>query len=172
MKSIITTSISLFLFATTAFPALWTSREYRCEVNLPDGAPHIMRWEPSGSVEEGTLVGAIRQDRRAYVFLGYVDLSKEVKLHLNEKSIEQLEKRYFGEGKGFRHSIERISLHGIPGFRLTGRQNYQGDNFGLVVDMYEINGFIYQLAAMKEDELHPLQDPDIKAYMDSFRALK
>jgi hypothetical protein len=38
--------------------------------------------------------------------------------------------------------------------------------------MYEANGLIYQVAGMKEDDLRPLNDPDINGYMKSFRLLR
>jgi hypothetical protein len=124
-----------------------------------------------GSTEDGTLVGARRIDRSAFVFLGYVDLSKRKGFHLNEKSIEELEKRFFGSGQGFRRGLQRISLHGMPGYRLTGDSIYHGSHYGLVVDMFEANSRIYQIAGMKQDDLYPLKDPEIKGSMASFKLL-
>jgi hypothetical protein len=60
--------------------------------------------------------------------------------------------------------LERISLHGLPGYRLTGDEVYNGGHYGLVVDMYEANSRIYEIAGMKEGDNHPLKDPDIRAY--------
>jgi hypothetical protein len=125
-----------------------------------------------GSTEEGTLVGATRVDGSAFVFLGYVNISKRPKFHLNEKTVEELEKRFFGPGLGFRRSIERVSLRGMWGYRLTGDSIYHGSRFGLVVDMYEAGGLIYQIAGMKEYDLQPLKDYDIKGYMGSFKLLR
>jgi hypothetical protein len=166
--------LTLFIFVGTASAVTWKSSDYNCQVNLPDGEPITGggRWSPVGSTEEGTLVGAMRADGSAFVFLGYVDIAKRPKFHLNEKTIEELEKRYFGPGLGFRRSIERVSLRGMPGYRLTGDSVYHGSRFGLVVDMYEIGGVIYQIAGMKENDLHPLKDPDIMGYMGSFRLLR
>ena len=123
--------------------------------------------------ETGTETGTERQrlDQSAFVFLGYVDLSKRKNFHLNEKSIEELEKRFFGSGQGFRRGLERISLHGMPGYRLTGDSVYQNTHYGLVVDMFEANNRIYQIAGMKQNEIHPLKDSDIKGAMTSFKLL-
>jgi hypothetical protein len=141
---------------------------------FPDGDPMTAGngWSPVGSTEERTLVGAMRVDGSAFVFLGYVNIAKRPKFHLNDKTIEELEKRFFGPGLGFRRSIQRVSLHGMPGYRLTGDSVFHGARFGLVVDMYEANGLIYQIAGMKEYDLQPLKDPDINGYMNSFRLLR
>lgn len=163
----------LVLFAASASAAYWESEDFDCSINLPDAQSNNAQtnWTTLGSTEEGTLVGARRIDRSAFVFLGYVDLSKRKKFHLNEKSIEELETRFFGEGQGFRRGLERISLHGMPGYRLTGDSVYHGAHYGLVVDMFEANNRIYQVAGMKEGDAHPLKDPDIKGCMTSFKLL-
>jgi hypothetical protein len=166
--------LTLFIFVGTTSALTWKSSDLNCQVELPEGEPITGggRWTPVGSTEEGTLVGAMRVDGSAYVFLGYVNIAKRPKFHLNEKTIEELEKRYFGPGLGFRRSIERVSLRGMPGYRLAGDSVYHGSHFGLVVDMYEVGGVIYQIAGMKEGDLHPLKDPDINGYMGSFRLLR
>ena len=165
--------LSLVLFAASASAAYWESQDFDCSIELPDSsytqAPN--NWTTIGSTEEGTLVGASRVDRSAFVFLGYVDLSKRKNFHLNEKSIEEFEPRFFGSGQGFRRGLERISLHGMPGYRLTGDSVYHGSHYGLVVDMFEANDRIYQIAGMKQDDAHPLKDPDIKSSMASFKLL-
>ena len=165
--------VALLLFTVSASAALWESEDFDCSINLPDSnsSNSPTNWTTIGSTEEGTLVGAGRIDRSAFIFLGYVDLSKRKKFHLNEKSIEELEKRYFGEGQGFRRGLERITLHGMPGYRLTGDSVYHGAHYGLVVNMFEANNRIYQIAGMKEDDLQPLKDPDIRGYMASFKLL-
>jgi hypothetical protein len=166
--------LMLFMSAGIASAVPWKSNDYNCQVYLPDSDPVTSGkgWSPLGSTQEGTLVGARRIDGSAFVFLGYVDVAKRPKFHLNEKTIEELEKRFFGPGLGFRRSIERVSLGGMSGYRLTGDSVYHGSRFGLVVDMYEANGLIYQVAGMKEDDLRPLNDPEINGYMKSFRLLR
>ncbi len=76
------------------------------------------------------------------------------------------------KGKGFCRGLERISLHGLPGYRLTGDEVYNGGHYGLVVDMYEANSRIYEIAGMKEGDNRPLKDPDIKGCMTSFKLLR
>jgi hypothetical protein len=166
--------LALFLFVGTVSALTWKSSDYNCQVDLPEGEPITGggRWTPVGSTEEGTLVGATRVDGSAFVFLGYVNIAKRPKFHLNEKTIEELEKRFFGPGLGFRRSMERVSLRGMWGYRLTGDSIYHGSRFGLVVDMYEAGGLIYQIAGMKEYDLHPLKDFEIKGYMGSFKLLR
>jgi hypothetical protein len=161
---------AFFIFAGTASAGFWKSSDFNCQVDLPDGEPITGggRWTPVGSTQEGTLVGAMREGGSAYVFLGYVDIVKRPKFHLNEKTIEELEKRFFGPGLGFRRTIERVSLRGMWGYRLTGDSVYHGSHFGLVVDMYEAGGLIYELAGMKQGDQHPLKDPEIKGYLESF----
>ena len=165
--------LSLILFAASASAAYWESQDFDCSIELPDSSytqtPN--NWTTIGSTEDGTLVGASRIDRSAFVFLGYVDLSKRKNFHLNEKSIEEFEPRFFGSGQGFRRGLERISLHGMPGYRLTGDSIYHGSRYGLVVDMFQANNRIYQIAGLKEADAHPLKDPDIKSYMMSFKLL-
>jgi hypothetical protein len=164
---------ALVLSVTSVSAAYWQSEDFGCSISLPDStsANNQSTWATVGSTEDGTLVGAQRNDLSAFVFLGYVDLSKKPKFHLNEKTIEELEKRFFGPGQGFRRGLERISLHGLPGYRLTGDSVYHGGHYGLVVDMYEANARIYEVAGMKENDPHPLKDPDIKAALSSFRLL-
>ena len=165
--------VALLLFTISASAALWESEDYDCSINLPDSnsSNSPTNWTTIGSTEEGTLVGASRVDRSAFIFLGYVDLSKRKNFHLNEKSIEELEQRFFGSGQGFRRGLERISLHGMPGYRLTGDSVYHGGHYGLVVDLFEANSRIYEIAGMKENDAHPLKDPDIKGSMTSFKLL-
>ena len=166
--------LTLFISAGIASAVNWKSNDYNCQVSLPESEPMTASkgWSPIGSTEEGTLVGARRVDGSAFVFLGYVDIAKRPKFHLNDKTIEELEKRFFGPGLGFRRSIERVSLGRMSGYRLTGDSVFHGSHYGLVVDMYEANGLIYQVAGMKEDDMHPLNDPDIRGYMASFRLLR
>jgi hypothetical protein len=173
MNPLSTAFLALLLFAATASAALWQSEDFGCSINLPDSqsANDPNNWTTFGSTEDGTLVGARRIDMSAFVFLGYVDLSKRRNFHLNPKTIEELQKRFFGPGQGFRRGIERISLHGMPGYRLTGDSVYHGGHYGLVVDMYEANSRIYEIAGMKQDNSHPLKDSDIKSSMTSFRLL-
>ncbi len=165
--------LALFLIVASASAAYWESQDFDCSINLPDSnsANSATNWTTLGSTDDGTLVGAKRIDQSAFVFLGYVDLTKRKGFHLNEKSIEELEKRFFGSGQGFRRGLERISLHGMPGYRLTGDSVYHGAHYGLVVDMFEANSRIYQVAGMKQDDLHPLKDADIKGAMTSFKLL-
>jgi hypothetical protein len=173
MNSLRAAFLALVVFAASASAAYWKSEDFDCSIDLPDSAsPNSQtNWTTMGSTEDGTLVGAKRVDQSAFVFLGYVDLSKRKNFHLNEKSIVELEKRFFGSGQGFRRGLERISLHGMPGYRLTGDSVYHGGHYGLVVDMFEANNRIYQIAGLKEDDAHPLKDPDIKGSMTSFRLL-
>ncbi len=173
MKSFNAAFLVLVFLAASASAAYWQSEDFDCSIELPDSgsANSQTNWTTEGSTEDGTLVGARRIDRSAFVFLGYVDLSKRKNFHLNEKSIEELEKRFFGSGQGFRRGLERISLHGMPGYRLTGDSVYHGAHYGLVVDMFEANNRIYQIAGMKQSDLHPLKDADIRGSMSSFRLL-
>jgi hypothetical protein len=174
MNTLYTALLGLALSVVSASAGLWKSDDFDCQINLPDGqsANSPSNWTTLGSTDTGTLVGARRIDKSAYVFLGYEDLSKRRNFHLNEKSIQELQKRFFGQGQGFWHGLERISLHGLPGYRLTGDEVYNaGRHYGLVVDMYEANNRIYEIAGMKEGEAHPLKDPDIKGCMASFKLL-
>ena len=70
--------LALVLFAASASAAYWKSEDFDCSINLPDGRSSTSptNWTTLGSTEEGTLVGAGRIDHSAFVFLGYVDLSK------------------------------------------------------------------------------------------------
>jgi hypothetical protein len=173
MNSFNTALLAVTLCAATASGALWQSEDFDCQINLPDSnsANSPTNWTTMGSTDDGTLVGARKIDKSAYVFLGYVDLSKRRNFHLNDKSIDELQKRFFGSGQGFLRGLERVSLHGLPGYRLTGDGVYNGRHFGLVVEMYEANSRIYEIAGMKEGDNHPLKDPDIKGSMTSFRLL-
>jgi hypothetical protein len=164
---------ALFFLSSSLFGAVWKSSDYKCQVYLPDGQPQVDHWITLGSVEPGTLVGSRKEDGSIYLFCGCVDLAKEPKVrHLDAKSIETLQKRFFGPGQGFWHGLQRITLNGMNGFRLTGDQVYSGAHYGLVVDMYEANGRIYQLAGMKQNDQQPWKDYDIKVFLASFKVLR
>ena len=173
MNTLYTAFLALALSAATASAGLWKSDDFDCQIDLPDGQSNNSptNWTTLGSTDTGTLVGAGKLDKSAYIFLGYEDLSKRRNFHLNEKTVQELQKRFFGEGQGFWHGLERISLHGLPGYRLTGDAVYSGMHYGLVVDMYEANYRIYEIAGMKGGEAHPLRDPEIKGCMASFKLL-
>jgi hypothetical protein len=173
MNSLHAAFLALVVFAVSASAAYWKSEDFDCSINLPDSNSALSQvtWATLGSTEEGTLVGAKRDDDSAFIFLGYVDLSKRKNFHLNEKSVEELEKRFFGSGLGFRRGLERISLHGMPGYRLTGDSVYHTGHYGIVVDMFEANDRIYEVVGMKRGDAHPLKDSDIKGSMTSFRLL-
>src|ERR1700722_14214629 len=173
MNPLKTAFLTLILFDVSAPAAYWKSEDFDCSIELPDSTSlnSPVNWTTFGSTEEGTLVGARRVDRSAFVFLGYVDLSKRKNFHLNPKSIQELEQRFFGSGQGFRRDLQPISLHGMPGYQLTGDSVYHGAHYGLVVNLFEANNRVYEIAGMKQDEAHPLKDPDIKGSMTSFKLL-
>ncbi len=171
MKKVCLITVVFLVFAYNSDAALWKSREYRCAVNLPDGDPRILPWYTMGSVEPETLVGARRCDKQAFVYLGYADMRNKPKFRLNDKSVEELQSRFFGEGRAFRHSLQHVSTNGLTGIRLNGSQLFEGFNYGLVVDFYQVGGFVYEVAAMKENEDYPVQDPEIRQFLGSFRLI-
>jgi hypothetical protein len=149
---------------------LWKSSDFNCMVNLPDGNPYTDPWLVMTPADPTGLTGARRKDFSAYVYLGMVT-EDDPHFTLNEKSIDELQKRFFGAALGFRHTIEPINRHGMAGFRLTGTHRYNGTNYSVVVDMFEANGNVYEVAGLSKDEMNPLKDQEIKSYMDSFRLL-
>jgi hypothetical protein len=173
MKFLSAALAALVLSVIPASAAYWQSEDFGCSINLPDSPARTGQtsWTTIGSTEDGTLVGAQRDDLSAFVFLGYEDLSKRPKFHLNEKTIDELQKRFFGPGQGFRRGLKRISLRGLPGYQLTGDSVYHGGHYGLVVNMYEANSRIYEVAGLKENDSQPLKDPDIRYAMASFKLL-
>ena len=149
--------------------AVWQSRDYYCQVTLPDGT-YILPWYAmSPSNEGGALTGARRQDFGALVYLGVVDVKDKPHFKLDDKSLKELEQGYFGTGLGFLNDTKPISLGGIKGYRLTGRHRFNGRNYAIVVDMYLDHGFVYQVAGLSELYNNPLQDSEVRAYMQSFR---
>lgn len=173
MKPLYAAIVLLVLSVAFASAAYWKSEDFNCSINLPDGRSDVSptNWTTIGSTDDGALVGAARMDLSAFIFLGYVDISKRKNFHLNDKTIPELERRYFGPGQGFRRGIERIMLDGIPGYQLTGDAIYHGGHYGLVVDMIEANGLIYQIAGLKQNDPKPLKDKDIKTAISSFHLL-
>jgi hypothetical protein len=150
---------------------LWKSSDFNCSVNLPDSPSQINPWLPMTPADPTGLTGAHRKDFSAYVYLGMVT-EDDPHFTLNEKSINELQGRFFGIGLGFRHSLEAIKHYGLAGYRLTGTHRYNGHSYWVVVDMYEANGKVYQVAGVSSEEANPLKDPDIKSFMDSFRLLQ
>jgi hypothetical protein len=153
-----------------AHAILWKSSEYNCTVLLPDAPAQINPWLPMTPADPTGLTGAHRKDFSAYVYLGMVT-EDDPHFRLDEKSIDELQKRFFGPGLGFRHTIESINHHGMTGFRLTGTHRFNSTNYSIVLDMYESNGKVYEVAGLSKEELNPLKDPDIRDFMDSFRFL-
>jgi hypothetical protein len=161
--------ISLLLASLPEANALlWKSSDFNCSVNLPDGTPQVEPWQVMTPADPTGLTGAHRKDFSAYVYLGMVT-EDDPHFALNEKSIDELQKRFFGSGLGFRHTIEPINRHGMAGFRLTGRHRYNATNYSIVIDMFEADGKVYEVAGLSKDETNPLKDPDIRSFMDSFR---
>jgi hypothetical protein len=149
---------------------LWKSSDFNCSVNLPDGTPQVEPWLVMTPADPTGLTGAHRKDFSAYVYLGMVE-EDDPHFKLNEKSIDELQRRFFGPGLGFRHTIEAISNHGVAGFRLTGTHRFNSTNYSIVVDMFQSNGKVYEVAGLSKDEANPLKDPDIRYFMDSFQFL-
>jgi len=163
--------ISLLLASLPEANALfWKSSDFNCSVNLPDGNPRLNPWLVMSPADPTGLTGAHRKDFSAYVYLGMVT-EDDPHFALNEKSIDELQKRFFGTGLGFRHTIAPISRHGVTGFRLIGTHRYNSTNYSIVVDMFESSGKVYEVAGLSKDETDPLKDPDIRSFMDSFRFL-
>jgi hypothetical protein len=152
--------------------AVWTSREYYCQVILPDGS-YVQPWYTLVPANEsGVLTGARRQDSGSIVYLGVVDEKDKPHFVLDEKSIEELDKSFFGRGLGFLNSTKKISLGGIEGYRLIGRHRFNGRNYAMVVDMFFDHGLVYEVAGLSTSYDDALRDEDVRAFMSSFRILQ
>jgi hypothetical protein len=163
--------ISLLLASLPEANALlWKSSDFNCSVDLPDGTPQVEPWLVMAPADPTGLTGAHRKDFSAYVYLGMVE-EDDPHFKLDEKSIDELQKRFFGPGIGFRHTIEAINHHGVAGFRLIGTHRFNANNYSIVVDMFQSNGKVYEVAGLSKNEGNPLKDPDIRSFMDSFRFL-
>jgi len=161
----------LFVSLSQANAFLWKSEEYNCSVNLPDGTPRLDPWLPMSPADPTGLTGAHREDFSAYVYLGMVS-EDDPHFKLDEKSVDELQKRFFGPGLGFRHTITAINRHGLAGFRLTGTHRYNSTNYSVVLDLYESNGKVYEVAGLSKLQTNPLKDPEIRDFMDSFRLIE
>ena len=151
--------------------AIWKSSEYYCQVTLPDGT-YVQQWYAMLPANEGgVLAGARRQDFATIVYIGVVDVKDKPKFELNEKSIEELDKSFFGRGLGFLNTTTQITEHGLTGYRLFGRHRFNGRNYAMVVDMFFYHGLVYQVAGLSQAYDNALQDADIRAFMNSFYVL-
>jgi hypothetical protein len=121
--------------------------------------------------EGGVLAGARRQDFAAIVYLGIVDMKDKPHFVLDEKSIEDLDKSFFGRGLGFLDKTQQITEHGLNGYRLFGRHRFNGRNYAMVVDMFFYHGLVYQVAGLTQSYDNALQDVDVRAFMNSFYVL-
>jgi hypothetical protein len=121
--------------------------------------------------ESGVLTGARRQDYVAIVYLGVVDVKDKPRFVLDEKSIDELDKSFFGRGLGFLDKTQQITEHGLNGYRLFGRHRFNGRNYAMVVDMFFYHGLVYQVAGLSQSYDNPLQDNDVRAFMNSFYVL-
>jgi hypothetical protein len=157
--------------ASSGSAAIWRSSEYYCQVNLPDGS-YVHPWYTLLPANEGgVLTGARRQDFAAIVYLGVVDVKDKPRFELNEKSIEELDKSFFGPGLGFLNKTQQITEHGLSGYRLFGRHRFNGRNYAMVVDMFSYHGLVYQVAGLTQAYDNALQDDDVRAFMNSFYVL-
>jgi hypothetical protein len=157
--------------ASSGRAAIWRSSEYYCQVNLPDGT-YIQQWFTMSPADEtGVLTGARRQDFAALVYLGVVDMKDKPHFVLDEKSIDDLDKSFFGRGLGFLNKTQPINEHGLSGYRLFGRHRFNGRNYAMVVDMFFYHGLVYQVAGLSQNYDDALQDTDVKAFMSSFYVL-
>ena len=73
------------------------------------------------------------------------------------------------QGKVFARASSGFRLHGMPGYRLTGDSVYHGSHYGLVVDMFEANNRIYQIAGMKQDDAPSAQRSGYQELHDEFQ---
>jgi hypothetical protein len=152
--------------------AIWRSTEYYCQVTLPDGS-YLQPWYALVPANEsGVLTGARRQDFGSIVYLGVVDEKSSPHFVLDEKSIEELDKSFFGRGLGFLNSTKKISLGGIEGYRLVGRHRFNGRNYAMVVDMFFDHGLVYEVAGLSNSYDDALRDEDVRGFMRSFRILQ
>lgn len=174
MRRLFTIVCLLTAFCTLASSgnaAIWKSTEYYCQVNLPDGS-YVQQWYALLPANEGgVLAGARRQDFAAIVYLGVVDVKDKPHFELNEKSIEELDKSFFGRGLGFLNTTQQITEHGLNGYRLLGRHRFNGRNYAMVVDMFLYHGLVYQVAGLSQLFDNALQDNDVRAFMNSFYVL-
>src|SRR3984893_5472603 len=144
--------ISLLLTSLPEANALfWKSSDFNCMVNLPDGRPQIDPWLVMSPADPTGLTGAHRKDFSAYVYLGMVT-EDDPHFALNEKSIDELQKRFFGTGLCFLHKIAPISRNGSTGFGLIGTPRYHSKTCFIVDDMFESSGKVYEVAGLSKDE--------------------
>jgi hypothetical protein len=157
--------------ASPGSAAIWRSSEYYCQVNLPDGS-YVLPWYAMVPANEGgVLAGARRQDFAAIVYLGVVDVKDKPHFVLDQKSIEELDKSFFGPGLGFLNTTQQITEHGLNGYRLFGRHRFNGRNYAIAVDMFLYHGLVYEVAGLSQSYDNALQDNDIRAFMNSFYVL-
>jgi hypothetical protein len=157
--------------ASSGRAAIWRSSEYYCQVNLPDGS-YVQQWYTMVPANEGgVLTGARRQDFAAIVYLGVVDVKDKPHFVLDEKSIDELDKSFFGRGLGFLNTTQPITEHGLSGYRLFGRHRFNGRNYAMVVDMFFYHGLVYQVAGLSQSYDNALQDIDVRGFMNSFYVL-
>jgi hypothetical protein len=172
-------TMSLFLVAVPMSHAiLWKSSLYRCSVNLPESPPRINPWLPLTTANDPDadltgLIGARRMDSTAYVFLGIVKLDQKPRFQLNQKTVAELEKRYFGPALGFQHTLEPMRRKdGFTAYRVTGTHLYHGNHYSIVVDFVQANQAVYEVAGLSELENQALRDSDVRSFMESFQVLK
>jgi hypothetical protein len=157
--------------APQAGAAVWKSSEYYCQVTLPDGN-YVHQWYAMVPANEGgVLAGARSQDYSAIVYIGVVDENDKPHFVLDEKSLEQLDKSFFGPGLGFLDKTQKITEHGVEGYRLSGRHRFNGRNYAMIVDMFFYHGLVYQVAGLSTNHDNPLQDDDVRGFMNSFYIL-
>ena len=172
--------LSLFAAVPAGRAIQWKSSFYKCLVDLPETTPITGAWTPMAPSSRGedeagvvTLAGARRADFSGFVFLGVIPLDQKSRFQLTEKTLSELEKRYFGTGLGFLHSTQPLQRKdGLPGYLVTGSHCYHGTPYNIVVDFIQANNMIYEIGGLSQFQAEPLKDPDIRGFMQSFRTLR
>jgi hypothetical protein len=162
--------ILFFLLTWLSCPAAyWKSSQWGCEVNLPDGS-YVSPWATMvPTPDSDALAGARSNDYSEIVYLGLVHLDDKPHFQLTQKTVGQLQNPFFGGNNGFLHDVQPVTRGKLSGFRLTGTHHYNGINYEAVVEMYQANGLVYQIAGLSSKAMDPLKDPNIRSFMDSFR---
>jgi hypothetical protein len=165
------------LLAQPGKAIVWKSSYFHCQIDLPEGEPQLMnnRWLPLVPVDptasETGVAGARKVDRSAVVYLGVVHLTDRPRFVLGPKSIGEVSKQFFGPSIGFQHDVKPVAYRGMNGFRVTGTHRFLGYNYNLVVDMFQANDMVYQVAGLAEDG-DPMKDSDVRSFFQSFRILR
>lgn len=158
-------AVAPFLHAAGAAEE-WKSEEFKCAVTPPSGA----QWERVSSHGPSTKLKMTKADHSASVFLS-IGVPEGGAAELTDEFVQKWETGLLRAGKMTKTSGQRRKLQGVPAYEMTSTLTVGERPHQMVMILLLADGKLYTLTALK-NAAPPLDDPEIQAFIASFRFLQ